>query len=69
MPAEAQGASKDADLEAASLKQFKLPMEDLVARFTQATNELQLMGLAKADARKKKGKFAQRLVWATGLSH
>ena len=50
-------------------QQFKLPLEDLVARFTQATNELQVLGVVKADGRKKRGRFAQRLVWATGLSH
>lgn len=47
-------------------QQFTLPLEDLVSRFTQATNELQLLGIVKADVRKKKGRFAQRLVWATG---
>ena len=49
-------------------QQYVMPLVDLVSRFTQATNELQLMGIVKADARKKRGKFAQRLTWATSVS-
>ena len=40
------------------------PMHELAARFTEATNELQLLGLLR-PAKKRKGSYAVRLVWNT----
>ena len=68
-PGEGQLGNGRTGPEDIKVQQFKLPLEDLVARFTQATNELQLLGVVKADIRKKRGQYAQRLVWATALGH
>ena len=46
--------------------QFEVPVDELISRFTQATNELQLMGIVKAAPRKKIGQYAQRLVFGSG---
>lgn len=54
----------DAGLTAMTEQSYSIPLVELVSRFTQATNELQLMGIVKNAARRGKGNTAQRMVWA-----
>lgn len=43
------------------------PLQELVARFTQATNELQLMGIIKIASRSSSdGPMVKRLMWHSG---
>ena len=46
---------------------FSVPIDELISRFTQATNELQLMGIVKAVARKRTGNHVQRLIFGSGF--
>ena len=41
-------------------------LQVVAARFSQATAELQLLGLLR-PARKRRGEHAQKLVWASGF--
>ena len=43
----------------------RVPMQELAARFTEATNELQLLGLLR-PAKKRRGNFAQKLIFHSG---
>lgn len=44
------------------------PLVELVSRFTQATNELQLLGVVKPAAKRKAGAHARRLMWPAPIS-
>ena len=65
-PASALPADREACQDGAAAAEFQVPVQELASRFTQATNELQLMGIVKAATSKRRGSFAQRLVWGTG---
>ena len=64
---DADKASSLALAEAVKEQHYTSSLEELVSRFTQATNELQLMGIVRGGARKRKGNMAQRMVWATHI--
>ena len=65
-PASALMADGDTCQEGAAAVEFQVSVKELASRFTQATNELQLMGIVRAATSKRRGSFAQRLVWGTG---
>lgn len=58
------GSTQGEETSGSDAQEPRLPLTELVSRFTLATNELQLMGIVKPADRKKRGAFARRLVWA-----
>lgn len=58
----AKAAAKEAEAGTAE-QQYLMSPKELVARFTLATNELQLMGIVKPNPGRKGGSFAKRLFW------
>ena len=65
-PASNLPADRETCQDGAAAVEFQVSVKELASRFTQATNELQLMGIVKAATSKRRGSFAQRLVWGTG---
>lgn len=58
-------AHEEAAKEGSDADQPRVPMQELAVRFTEATKQLQLVGLLR-PARKRTGNHAQKLVFQSG---